>query len=258
MLLKGKIALITGASAGIGKAIAEYFAAEGASLILVARRIEKIEELAAQLASKYNTDAKLLEIDVRDYSKIVNAFETLDSKWKSIDILVNNAGKARGFNKIHEGLIDDWEEMIDTNIKGLLYFSRVIIPEMLKRNSGHIVNIGSIAGEEVYPNGNVYCGTKFAVHALSKAMAIDLNGTNVRISNIAPGLVETEFAEVRFHGDKEKAETVYQGYKPLEADDIADIALFCVTRKPHVMLQNILVTPTAQASATIVHKELDK
>ncbi len=258
MLLKGKIALITGASAGIGKAIAEYFAAEGASLILVARRIDRIKELAANLIEKYNTESRLLELDVRNYSKIVEKFKSLEDNWQNVDILVNNAGKARGLNKLHEGLLDDWEEMIDTNIKGLLYFSRLIIPGMVKRNSGHIVNIGSIAGEEVYPNGNVYCGTKFAVHALSKGMVIDLNGTNVRVSNIAPGLVETEFSEVRFHGDKENAEKVYQGYKPLEAEDIADIALFCVTRKPHVLIQNVLVTPTDQATATIVHKETDK
>jgi len=200
MLLQGKVALITGASAGIGKSVAEYFAAEGARLILVARRLGKIEALASELAKKYNTETQLLELDVRDYSKVEEQINGLDENWQNIDILVNNAGKARGLNKLHEGLIEDWEEMIDTNIKGLLYFSRLIIPGMVKRNSGHIVNIGSIAGEEVYPNGNVYCGTKFAVHALSKGMTIDLNGTNVRVSNIAPGLVETEFAEVRFHG----------------------------------------------------------
>ena len=258
MLLEGKVALITGASAGIGRATAEYFAAEGATLILVARRLEKIKELASELEKKYNTKSLLLELDVRAYDQVEAKLNALTGKWQNIDILVNNAGKARGLNKLHEGLISDWEEMIDTNIKGLLYFSRLIIPGMVERNSGHIVNIGSIAGEEVYPNGNVYCGTKFAVHALSKGMTIDLNGTNVRVSNIAPGLVETEFSEVRFHGDKENAEKVYQGYKPLEAGDIADIALFCVTRKSHVMIQDVLVTPTAQASATMVHKELDK
>jgi len=258
MKLKGKTALITGASSGIGRATAELFAEEGASLILVARRINKIKELADDLENKYGTKYKLLELDVRYYSKIEEKLKSLDDEWRKIDILVNNAGKAKGLNKLHEGSIDDWEDMIDTNVKGLLYFSRLIIPDMVKRNSGHIVNIGSIAGEEVYPNGNVYCGTKFAVRALSKGMVIDLNGTNVRVSNIEPGLVETEFSEVRFHGDKDKAETVYEGYKPLEAIDIADIALFCVTRKSHVMIQNVLVTPTDQASATIVHKESGK
>ena len=257
MLLEGKIALITGASAGIGKATAEVFASEGARLILVARRIDKIRELADNLKEKYGTESKLLELDVRYYSKIVEKFKSLDEEWQKIDILVNNAGKARGLNKLHEGKIDDWEEMIDTNIKGLLYFSRLIIPDMVKRNSGHVVNIGSIAGVEVYPNGNVYCGTKAAVHSISKGMVIDLNGTNVRVTNIAPGLVETEFSEVRFHGDKDKAKTVYEGYKALEAVDIADIALFCVTRKPHVLIQDVLVTPTAQATATIVHKDSD-
>ncbi len=255
MKLKGKTALITGASSGIGRATAELFAEEGASLILVARRINKIKELADDLEKKYGTKSKLLELDVRYYSKVVEKLKSLDDEWRKIDILVNNAGKAKGLNKLYEGSIDDWEDMIDTNVKGLLYFSRLIIPDMVKRNSGHIVNIGSIAGEEVYPNGNVYCGTKFAVHALSKGMVIDLNGTNVRVSNIAPGLVETEFSEVRFHGDKDKAEKVYEGYKALEAIDIADIVLFCVTRKSHVMIQNVLVTPTDQASASIVHKE---
>ena len=257
MLLKDKVCIITGASAGIGRAIADVFASEGAKLILAARRINKIRELANELKTKYNTQTQLLELDVRYYSKVVEQYKSLADDWQQIDILVNNAGKARGFDKIQEGLIDDWEEMIDTNIKGLLYFSRLIIPRMVKRNSGHIVNIGSIAGEEVYPNGNVYCATKFAVHALSKSMAIDLNGTNVRVTNIAPGLVETEFAEVRFHGDSDRAKTVYQGYKPLEAVDIADIALFCVTRKPHVMIQNVLVTPTDQATATIVNKKAE-
>ena len=169
---------------------------------------------------------------------------------------MNNAGKALGLDKIWNGLIEDWDEMIDTNIKGLLYVSRCIIPGMVKRNSGHVINIGSIAGEQLYPNGNVYCGSKAAVHFISRGMVIDLNGTNVRVTNIAPGLVETEFGQVRFHGDTEKGANVYKGYKPLEAIDIADIALFCVTRKSHVMIQDILVTPTDQATSWMVNKKL--
>jgi len=256
MLLQNKTALITGASAGIGKAIAELFAKEGASLILIARRLTAIKKLADELNEKYGTKSELIELDVRNYSNIKESLNSLNDDWKKIDILVNNAGKARGLDKLHEGLRDDWDEMIDTNIKGLLYFSRLIIPEMVNRNEGHVINIGSIAGVEVYPNGGVYCGTKHAVHAISKGMIIDLNGTNVKVTNIAPGLVETEFAEVRFHGDKEKAKTVYEGYKPLKAADIAEIALFAVSRPVHVQIQEVLVTPTAQASATIVHKEL--
>jgi len=256
MLLKDKTAVITGESTGIGNAIAELFAEEGASLILVARRLDRIQTLADELYEKYGTKSELIELDVRNFANVTEKLEGLNTEWKKIDILVNNAGKAMGLDKLHEGQIDDWEEMIDTNIKGLLYFSRSIIPDMVKRNSGHVINIGSIAGVELYPNGNVYCGTKHAVHAISKGMVIDLNGTNVRVTNIAPGLVETEFSEVRFHGDKDKAQTVYKGYKPLEGKDIAQIALFAVTRPPHVLVQEILVTPTAQASATMVHKVL--
>lgn len=256
MKLEDKTALITGASSGIGEAIAYSFAQEGASLILVARRMNRVSELAEKLKEKYNTKSVCLQIDVRNYSEIAAVLNALDDEWKQIDILVNNAGKALGLDKIYEGLLDDWEEMIDTNIKGLLYFSRLIIPDMVKRNTGHVVNIGSIAGVDLYPKGNVYCGSKHFVHAVSKGMIIDLNGTNVRVTNIAPGLVETEFAEVRFHGDKSRAQTVYQGYKPLEADDIADIVTFCVTRKPHVLIQDVLVTPINQATASIVHKEL--
>lgn len=256
MLLNGKIALITGVSAGIGKAIAYSFAAEGASLILIARRIDKVKSLAEDLQAKHGTKSIVLEIDVRDFNSVESVISGLPQEWKNIDILVNNAGKSRGLDKIYEGKISDWDEMIDTNIKGLLYFSRCIIPDMVRRNSGHVVNIGSIAGEQIYPNGNVYCGTKAAVHTITQGMVIDLNGTKVKVTNIAPGLVETEFAEVRFHGDKEKGANVYKGYKPLEAEDVAEIALFCVTRKPHVQIQDILVTPADQAMSWMVNKKL--
>jgi 3-hydroxy acid dehydrogenase/malonic semialdehyde reductase len=256
MKLNGKIAFISGASAGIGKAIAETFAEAGANLILSARRIEKLKVLAEDLHSNFGTETQLIELDVRNFDKVESAIKNLRSTWANIDILVNNAGKAKGFDKIHQGSLIHWEEMIDTNVKGLLYLSRLILPGMVERASGHVVNIGSIAGVEVYPSGNVYCASKFAVHAISKGMVIDLNGTGVKVTNIAPGLVETEFAEVRFDGDKERGEKVYEGYKPLEAQDIADIALFAVTRKHHVQIQEILVTPLDQATATIVNKKL--
>lgn len=255
MELKNKTVLITGASAGIGKACAEVFAESGANLILNARRISKIEEIANSLEEKHGIRTYSFECDVRILEDVEEKFEAIPEEFKNIDILINNAGLARGFDKLHEGDICNWEEMIDTNIKGLLYVSRKVIPWMVDRQDGHIINIGSIAGVEVYPNGNVYCATKHAVKALSKGMTIDLNGTGIRITNIDPGLVETEFALVRFHGDKEKAENVYKGYTPLSGKDIADVCLFAATRPKHVMIQDILITPADQATATLVHKK---
>jgi 3-hydroxy acid dehydrogenase/malonic semialdehyde reductase len=254
MNLKGKIAFITGASAGIGKACAEKFAEAGANLVLLARRKENIDELALELNGKFGTESITFRCDVRNYSEVEEAVNKLPEEWRAIEVLVNNAGLARGLNKLHEGDLENWEEMIDTNIKGLLYVSRLVIPLMAERKSGTVINIGSLAGREVYPNGNVYCGTKHAVKAISKGMTIDLNGTGVRVCNLDPGLVETEFSIVRFRGDAEKAEKVYQNYTPLYAEDIADIALFTATRPAHVMIQDILVTPTAQASSTIIDK----
>lgn len=254
--LKGKTVLITGSSAGIGKACAERYAQSGARLILIARRIEKIKEVAEELFRKYGTESYNIQADVRNYKEIKKYIDDLPDNWKAIDILINNAGKARGLDFIYEGDLDDWEEMIDTNIKGLLYLSRLVMPGMVERGSGQVINIASIAGRQVYPKGSVYCATKSAVRALSEGMVIDTNGTGVRVSNIDPGLVETEFASVRFHGDEEKAENVYKGYKPLTGEDIAEICHFCSIMPDHVMIQDLLVTPTAQASATIVHKEL--
>lgn len=254
--LENKITFITGASAGIGLACARRFAEEGSNLILIARRQERLQEIAQSIQSEFKVEVLYSSLDVRNYDAIKQFYDNLTENWKNIDILINNAGKALGLNKFHEGLLEDWEEMIDTNIKGLLYCSRIIIPDMVNRNSGHIINIGSLAGHEVYPAGNVYCGTKSFVRAVSKGMIIDLNGTNIRVTNIDPGLVETEFSEVRFHGDKQRAKQVYQGYQPLTGEDIADIALFAVTRPPHVMIQEIFVTPTAQATATIVSKKI--
>jgi NADP-dependent 3-hydroxy acid dehydrogenase YdfG len=257
MKLKGKIALITGASSGIGEATARVFAQNGAKLILLARRKERLLSLAAELEKEFDTKSYLIVADVRNYEDLERGIKSIPDEFKDISILVNNAGLARGLEKIYEGNINDWNEMIDTNIKGLLYTTKLVAPIFLVKNSGHIVNIASLAGRAVYPNGNVYCATKFAVKALSEAMVIDFNGTNIRITNIDPGLVETEFSEVRFHGDKERAKTVYRGYKPLTGMDIANIILFCVTLPEHVMIQDLLVTPTAQATATIVHKKLD-
>jgi NADP-dependent 3-hydroxy acid dehydrogenase YdfG len=257
MKLKGKIALITGASSGIGEATARVFAQNGAKLILLARRKERLLSLAAELEKEFDTKSYLIVADVRNYEDLERGIKSIPDEFKDISILVNNAGLARGLEKIYEGNINNWNEMIDTNIKGLLYTTKLVAPIFLAKNSGHIVNIASLAGRAVYPNGNVYCATKFAVKALSEAMVIDFNGTNIRITNIDPGLVETEFSEVRFHGDKERAKTVYRGYKPLTGMDIANIILFCVTLPEHVMIQDLLVTPTAQATATIVHKKLD-
>lgn len=257
MKLSGKNVFITGASAGIGYACAEVFAEAGANLILTARRKDKIDELAVKLKTTFNIKIHTAQCDVRNYEEVKDVVNNIHDGLNNIDILINNAGKAKGLNKLHEGELSDWEEMIDTNIKGLLYVSRLIIPGMAERKSGHVINIASIAGREVYPNGNVYCASKSAVRSLSQAMMIDLNGTDVRITNIDPGLVETEFALVRFHGDESRAQTVYQNYTPLTGRDIAETALFAASRPRHVCIQDILITPTDQATATLVHKTTD-
>lgn len=255
-MLKGKTVLITGASAGIGKACTEAFAAEGCNLILMARRKEAIDELTNSLQKKNIFKSINLQCDVRSLEQVQTSLNSLPDEWKNIDILINNAGLSRGLEKLHEGLIDDWEEMIDTNIKGVLYISRTVIPWMVARGEGMIINIGSLAGNEIYPGGAVYCGTKHALKAISKGMTIDLNGTGIRVANLEPGLVETEFSLVRFHGDKDRADNVYKGYTPLWARDVAETALFIATRPPHVMIQNILITPTDQASANVLNKKL--
>ncbi len=254
--LKGKIVLITGASSGIGRSCGRAFAAKGARLILAARRLDRLTELSAELRLTPGRNVLLLKLDVRRQAAVAQAINKLPRAWDSIDVLVNNAGLSRGLDKLYEGKIGDWEEMIDTNIKGLLYVSRAVIPGMVKRGAGHIINIGSIAGHEVYPGGNVYCATKFAVNALSKGLRLDLSGTGLRVSQVSPGLVETEFSLVRFRGDKERAAKVYQGLTPLSPDDIADAVVYCATRPPHVNVSEIIVMPTAQASTTLVHRRL--
>jgi 3-hydroxy acid dehydrogenase/malonic semialdehyde reductase len=254
-MLKDKIVFITGATAGIGEACALDFAREGANLILCARRIEKLEQLVNKIKKEFGVKVHHFQLDVRDRYAVESEISALSDEWKNIDILVNNAGLARGFGKMDNGDIDAWEEMIDTNVKGLLYISRLVLPLMTARNRGHVINIGSVAGHEVYPNGNVYCATKFAVHALSKGIRYDLLDKKIKVTTIAPGLVETEFSEVRFSGDKERAKQVYKGFKPLVAKDISDLVLFAATRPEHVNINEIEVTPTAQASSTQVFRE---
>lgn len=249
--LKDKIVCITGASSGIGRACAEVFAAQDCRLILSARRYERLEELKDQL----DTESIIIELDVRDQKKVENTIRSLDDSWSDIDILINNAGLARGLSKMHEGLLSDWEEMIDTNVKGLLYVSREIIPGMVKRNRGHIVNIGSIAGHEVYPNGIVYCASKHAVDALTRGIRMDLVDTEIRVSTVDPGLVETEFSIVRFHGDGDRADQVYKGLDPLTGTDIADAVLYCTSRPEHVQIAEMIIFPTAQKSSSVVSRK---
>ncbi|WP_242927654.1 SDR family NAD(P)-dependent oxidoreductase [Pontibacter vulgaris] len=248
-----KIALVTGATSGIGKATALALAAQGYSIIAAGRRTERLEELKAQIT---NVPVLTLEFDVRDKEAVQQALGSLPEEWQSIDVLVNNAGNAHGLASIQSGSLDDWDAMLDINVKGLLYVTHTILPYMIERKKGHIVNIGSIAGKEVYANGNVYCGSKFAVDAISKAMRIDLLQEGIKVSEVNPGLVETEFSEVRFKGDTARAATVYQGYQPLQAEDLADLIVFMVTRPAHVNLAEVLILPAAQASATIVDKKL--
>ncbi|RCS28464.1 SDR family NAD(P)-dependent oxidoreductase [Polaribacter sp. WD7] len=245
-------AFITGATSGIGKATAKIFAKNNIRLILCGRRAERLVVLKEELSVL--TEVTTLRFDVRDKDQVQQQIANLPENFKQIDILINNAGNAHGLSSIQEGSLEDWDAMMDINVKGLLYVSKAIIPQMTKRNTGFIVNIGSIAGKEVYPNGNVYCASKHAVNALNKAMRIDLNKHNIRVSGIHPGAVETEFSDVRFKGDTEKAKSVYTGYKALQADDIADIIYFVISRPYHVNIEDLVVYPTAQASATILNK----
>lgn len=247
-----KTALITGATSGIGKATAISLAEEGFKLIICGRRQERLDELENLLSKK--TSVHTLNFDVRDKDEVANKINNLPEEFSTIDILVNNAGNAHGLDPIQEGSIDDWDAMLDINVKGLLYVSKAVIPKMIAAKSGHIINIGSTAGKEVYPNGNVYCASKHAVDALNQGMRIDLNKYGIRVGAINPGLTETEFSEVRFKGDSEKANKVYQGFKALQAEDIADIIRFVVTRPYHVNIADLTVMPTAQASSTIVNK----
>ena len=247
-----KIALVTGATSGIGWATAEALADKGFDLIICGRRKERLEELASKLPVK----TLQLTFDVSDRKAVDDALCSIPDDWKNIDVLINNAGNAHGLSKLQDGSIEDWDAMIDINIKGLLYVTKALVPAMIERGSGHVVNVGSIAGKEVYPNGNVYCASKHAVDAINNGMRLDLMGTGVKVSQVCPGLVETEFSLVRFKGDSGRADTVYQGYDPLTAQDIADLIQFIITRPAHVNIADTLILPTAQVASTMVHKTL--
>ena len=246
--------LITGASAGIGAACARAFAREGARLVLTGRRMERLQALAEELRAEHGTECHLLALDVRDGRAMAETLGGLPAEWAEVDVLVNNAGLGRGMEKLQEGTPADWDEMIDTNVKGLLYATRALTPGMVARGRGHVVNIGSVAGHEVYPGGAVYCATKHAVDAITRGLRMDLLGTGVRVSTVDPGMVETEFSVVRFRGDEERARRVYANMTPLTPDDIADAVLWCATRPPHVNVDEIILKPTDQASATLVHR----
>ncbi len=253
--IKGQTALVTGASSGIGAATAVALAAEGARLILAARRTERLDALAASIKQTYETESLLITLDVRNEADVTSKLGALPAAWQEVDILVNNAGLSRGLNPLHDGLTEDWNEMVDTNVKGLLYVTRTILPGMVQRGRGHVVHIGSVAGRDPYAGGAVYCGTKAAVAMISRAMKIDLLGSGIRVTNIEPGMVETEFSLVRFHGDEERAKKVYQGLEPLKPEDVADAIVWAVTRPPHVNVQDILLLATAQATATQAHRK---
>ena len=248
-----KTAFITGATSGIGKATAIEFAENGIQLILTGRRKERLNELKEQLSNK--VAVHIMTFDVRDRDMFTDLYNHIPEQFSAIDYLINNAGNAHGLASIQNGDIEDWDAMIDINVKGLLYISQPIIQQMVSRQAGHIINIGSIAGKEVYPNGNVYNASKFAVDAISKAMRLDLNGTGIKVSQICPGLVETEFSEVRFKGDTERANEVYEGYKALEAKDIAELINFVISRPAHVNIADSLILPAAQASSTVLDKD---
>ncbi|HYV92345.1 MAG TPA: SDR family NAD(P)-dependent oxidoreductase [Chitinophagales bacterium] len=251
-----KTIFITGATSGFGKAIAEKFAADSYRLIITGRRKDRLEKVSKNLKQQFNTEVLTLNFDVREKQEVKNAVASLPDEWKQIDILVNNAGLAAGFDLIQDGNTDDWDEMIDTNVKGLLYMTRAIAPLMVERKQGHIFNVGSTAAKYVYEKGNVYCASKFAVDALSQAMRIDLLKHNIKVTAIHPGAVKTEFALVRFKGDEEKANAVYKGFQPLSAEDIADVVFYCATLPPHVCINELVITPTAQANQFYFNRNL--
>ncbi|TAI47734.1 SDR family NAD(P)-dependent oxidoreductase [Flagellimonas allohymeniacidonis] len=246
--------LITGATSGIGKATAEILGSNGFNLILCGRREERLAQLKKELWAK--TQVHTLQFDVRDKDEVFKAVQSLPTDFRQIDVLINNAGNAHGLDPIDQGSTEDWEAMLDINVKGLLYVSKAILPQMVERKAGHIINIGSLAGKEVYPKGNVYCASKHAVDAINQGMRLDLNEHGIRVGAVNPGLVETEFSDVRFKGDAQRAATVYKGYQPLKPEDIAEIIYFVLTRPYHVNIADLVVLPTTQASSTIVKKEL--
>ena len=250
-----KITLITGATAGIGEACAHVFARERYDIIITGRRADRLEKLAEQLRKEYNIKVLTSEFDVRNREEVISKLEALPDEWKKINVLVNNAGLSQGLDPIQDGSYEDWETMIDTNVKGLLYVTKVVSNWMISNGFGHIVNLGSIAGKEVYPNGNVYCASKHAVDALNKGMRIDLLPYGIKVTAVHPGAVETEFSEVRFKGDKARAKKVYAGFEPLAAKDIAETIWFAVSRPPHVNINELTIMPTAQANAVNIYRK---
>jgi 3-hydroxy acid dehydrogenase/malonic semialdehyde reductase len=253
-MLKNKIIFITGASSGIGTACANYFAKAGAKLLLCARRMEVLNNIAAQIQSDHGVDVHTFQLDVRDSDSVIATLKALPEKWQNIDVLVNNAGLAAGLDTIQEANIQDWEDMIDTNVKGLLYVTKEILPQMVAKNSGHVINIGSIAGHQTYPKGAVYCATKSAVNVITDGLRMDLFGTKIRVSTVDPGAVETNFSAVRFKGDTKRAEAVYKGMKALTPNDVADVVLYCAMCPSHVNISEVIIMPTDQVSATMVSR----
>lgn len=253
--LKNKIVFITGATSGIGKSCAYAFAKEGANIIINARRMNLLNDIADDIRKKFNVKVFAYQLDVRDKKAVIDSVNNLPDEWKNIDILINNAGLAKGLNKFYDDDPEGWDEMIDTNVKGLLYVAHAILPGMIERKSGHIINMGSIAGHDAYPKGAVYCATKHAVDAITRSLRMDTIDKNILVSTIDPGLVETNFSNIRFYGDKEKAKNVYKGLTPLTGDDVADAVIYCATRPPHVNIAEITLLASRQASATVVYRE---
>ena len=255
MSLKGKIVFITGASSGIGAATALAFAAEGAKLLLAARRVDKLDEVASAATTRGAEAVHSFELDVRNHRAVQSAIEGLPAEWAEIDILVNNAGLSRGLEKIYTGKVEDWDEMIDTNVKGLLYVTRAVVPGMVARGRGHVVNLGSTAGEIAYPNGAVYCGSKAAERLINDGLRQDVLGTPIRVTSVDPGMVETDFSLVRFHGDAERAAKVYQNIKPLTPEDVADVIVWVASRPAHVNIARVGMTPVQQANSLLFHRD---
>ncbi len=257
-MLQNKIVLITGASSGIGAACARQFAKLGAKLLLCARNIDKLTEIAAKIQAETHTHIHTFQLDVRQKEAVAASLKGLPEAWKSVDVLVNNAGLAAGLDTIQEGLVSDWEDMLDTNVKGLLYVTKEILPRMIERNTGHIINLGSVAGHYVYPKGAVYCASKAAVNSITEGLRMDLFGKKIRVTTVDPGAVATNFSNIRFKGDESRAAQVYQGMQPLTADDVADTIVYCATRPAHVNICEVIMMPTDQASATMVARTEEK
>ncbi len=254
MSLKNQLVLITGASSGIGAACAQHFAEQGARLILVARSLDKLNAIADKLNTQHNTDCHVLQLDVSDAAAVEEALTNLPADYQAIDILINNAGLAQGLDKVYEADINDWDTMIDVNIKGLLYVTRIVSAGMMERNTGHIINVGSISAHQVYAGGGVYCATKFAVKALTRGIKMDVHGTPIRVSQVDPGMANTNYAVTRFKGDQETADAIYAGMTPLTGDDVAETVVFCASRPAHVNISEIQVLPVDQTAQHMVHK----